>query len=150
MSPFTDLFTKISVACGLLATVYLVYHSPAIDSRETPQTQATASIDTPWRYTPLGWQDSNSWKTRAQFPKPAVTQIHPFIWTAMVVLAALGLMVWSSDEAEVDSLVKPRKKKPLSSRASCAECKQCKNFCLRELLPKDSQIQDPFDLVSPG
>lgn len=136
MSPMLDLLTKFSVVFGICMVCYLVQLDSKSTDTQRPNGNASRKLDTSWRYTAIGWQDSSNWKSRAHFPKPIAAKVHPFIWTALIVVAAVGLLIWASDED--DSLAKaPAPPHPLL-RHRC-QCKpRCKNFCLQELTPNKS------------
>ena len=97
-----SVYTKLAVIGSTLWMVCLIQ----IDSSTTKQQRnliENSSMDTPWRQTEFGWQNSNLWQHRAT-EAPAFSYIHPFVLSAAILLAVLGLMVWSSNETELASL----------------------------------------------
>lgn len=96
------LYTKMAVIGSIFWMVCLVQ----LDTRsvyEQDNLIENSSIDTSWRQTEFGWQNSNLWQHRTT-EAPILSRIHPFIFTAAILLAVLGLMIWSSNEVELDSL----------------------------------------------
>lgn len=66
----------------------------------------TAELDTHWRYTRYGWQDSSIWKrTPADLGPRIVDRINPVLFSIDVILAALGAMILASDNWQVDRLL---------------------------------------------
>lgn len=143
MNATFDLITKLMVT-GCICALLCFSQIDTSNNHQNHQVTATVkSLDTSWRYTKLGWQNSAHWD-RPAIPKPMAAEIHPFVWTAMVLLAVLTLMIWSSPQKEVDSLVfKKAKRKPQSDaadlnvsssvprshRKSCSACGKCKKLC---------------------
>ena len=137
MSPMLDLLIKFSMAFGLCAICYLIQIDDSSTRDNLSHEQVSKSLDTSWRYTSIGWQDSNNWVERTRFPKPIAAKVHPFVWTALIVLVSLGLLIWAADE--VDSLASDSEKTPSPLRRHRCKCKpRCKNFCLQELIPNTS------------
>ena len=139
MSPALDLLTKISVAFGLCMTVFLIQLNDDRLGQKEGAAGIAKKLDTPWRYTSMGWQDSTNWTPRTHFVKPAAAQVHPIVWAALIALAALGLMVWSSKE-EVIQFKQSGKRtaKPIArTNGKLCDCiPRCKNFCIQDLLPE--------------
>ena len=97
-----NLYTKMVV----IGSVFWIVGLVQLDSHRSVQQSnliENSSIDTSWRQTKFGWQNSNLWQHRTT-EAPIVSRIHPFIFTAAVLLAVLGLMIWSSNEVELESL----------------------------------------------
>ncbi len=137
MSPVLDLLTKISVACGICVTCCFIQLNDTSIAKKPSFNREVRTLDTPWRYTSVGWQDSTHWAGRVKFPKPMAANIHPLVWTAMIMLAAIGLLVLGSNE--VDSLVEAPQKTPrILARHRCTCSPRCKNFCLEELMPNQT------------
>jgi len=107
MNPAFSVFTKLAVVASITWVICLAQ----IDSRNSLKYGANSiensSMDTPWRQTEFGWQNSNLWQHRPT-NDPIATRVHPFVWTAAILLAVLGLMIWSSSEVELDSLTNPK------------------------------------------
>lgn len=136
MSPMLDLLTKFSIVFGICMTCYLIQLDNDNPSNKPSSGMAAKTLDTSWRYTTMGWQDSSDWAARTQFPKPVAARVHPFVWTALIVLVAIGLLIWAADE--VDSLAKNPTPSAHPLRGHRCQCKpRCKNFCIQELMPKD-------------
>lgn len=138
LNPSIDLFAKLCVALGVFGTIWMTHMEGEFARPEGAKPAVSKSLDTPWRFTRYGWQDSSQWE-RASFSKPAAATIHPFVWTAMVMLATVGVLVWASNEVEIDSLLRrqsPTRQEPANK--SCSDCRKCKNFCLQALVPKNS------------
>jgi hypothetical protein len=57
------------------------------------------SSENPYRYTRFGWQDSRLWSP--QVAPPRCPPVHPWNATALLVLGALAVYLWSSEEDEV-------------------------------------------------
>ncbi len=97
-----SVYTKLAVVGSIFWMVCLIQ----IDSMTNKQQRSlieNSSMDTPWRQTEFGWQNSNLWQHRAT-EAPIFSHIHPFVLSAAILLAVLGLMVWSSNETELASL----------------------------------------------
>ena len=58
-----------------------------------------------WRYTTDGWQDISKVNNRSQTPKPFLENVHPAIWTAMLILASLLLLLMFCSQRDVDQLL---------------------------------------------
>ncbi len=58
-----------------------------------------------WRYTADGWQDISKVNNRSQPPKPFLENVHPVIWTAMLILASLLLLLMFCSQRDVDQLL---------------------------------------------
>ena len=67
---------------------------------------ATFTVDKMiWRYTADGWQDISKVNNRSQTPKPLLENVHPAIWTAMLILASLLLLLMFCSQRDVDQLL---------------------------------------------
>jgi hypothetical protein len=66
---------------------------------------ATTDIDSTWRHTKFGWQDSASWPVADSYvPVKTIEQVHPFVWAGTVLLGVIATMIWASSEWEIDRL----------------------------------------------
>jgi hypothetical protein len=64
-----------------------------------------SEIDTTWRHTKLGWQDSAAWPAADTFaPQKKFELLHPFVWAAVVLITVIGTMIWASSEWEFNRL----------------------------------------------
>ena len=67
---------------------------------------ATFTLDkTVWRYTADGWQDISKVNNRSQTPKPLLENVHPVIWTTMLILSSLLLLLMFCSQRDVDQLL---------------------------------------------
>lgn len=57
-------------------------------------------IDTTWRHTKHGWQDSSRWVIETMPTGPLLGTIHPVVWAGLVLIAVVGMMLWASEEWE--------------------------------------------------
>ena len=70
-----------------------------------PVAQQQAEIDTNWRYTRFGWQDSSFWqRTPADLEPRTIDRISPVLFSIDIILAVLGAMIWASEDWQVDRL----------------------------------------------
>ena len=71
-----------------------------------PWVQATADNPTgSYRFTTNGWEDSSNWRINGEETKVKfIDNIHPLIWTLIVVLVAFGLAILVSDDKNVERL----------------------------------------------
>ena len=70
-----------------------------------PAAQQQTELDTHWRYTRFGWQDSSFWqRTPAELGPRTIDRISPVLFSIDIILAALGTMIWLSDDWQVDRL----------------------------------------------
>jgi len=60
-----------------------------------------------WRYTTDGWQDISKANNRSQTPKPLLENVHPMIWTTMLILASLLWLLMFCNQRDVDQLLSP-------------------------------------------
>ena len=58
-----------------------------------------------WRYTADGWQDISKVNNRSQTPKPLLENVHPVIWTTMLILSSLLLLLMFCSQRDVDKLL---------------------------------------------
>ena len=58
-----------------------------------------------WRYTADGWQDISKVNNRSQTPKPLLENVHPVIWTTMLILSSLLLLLMFCSQRDVDQLL---------------------------------------------
>ena len=98
-SGLTSLLTVSTVASFNSMSHFL--HSTA----QQPATETQAELDTHWRYTRYGWQDSSFWnRTPAEMGPRTVDRISPVLFSIDIILAAIGAMIWVSDDWQVDRL----------------------------------------------
>ena len=56
-------------------------------------------IDTNWRYTKYGWQNTSSWVSpRGHVPRQTIQMVHPLVWAGIVLISVLTTMIWASSE----------------------------------------------------
>jgi hypothetical protein len=119
-------------------TVFLIQLNDSNIGQKEDGPGISQKLDTPWRYTSMGWQDSTNWTPRAQFTKPAAANVHPIVWTALISLAALGVLIWTSKEEVIhfkSTKMTPKPIKRLNGK-TCECMPRCKNFCLQDLISK--------------
>jgi hypothetical protein len=72
---------------------------------QQPIARIQPELDTHWRYTRFGWQDSSFWyRTPADLGPRMIDRISPVLLSIDIILAALGAMIWASDDWQVDRL----------------------------------------------
>jgi hypothetical protein len=96
----------LSVAYGAMQIGTKVYpgtHFLVQDS--APSAISTSSdIDTTWRHTKHGWQDSNRWPVDTYVPRKTIELLHPFTWAAIVLISVVGTTIWATSEWEIARL----------------------------------------------
>ena len=92
---------------GWIMSVSILHGS---SQRAEQNTLATsADIDTTWRHTKFGWQDSSSWPTADSFTPPRTLELlHPFVWAGIVLITVIATMIWASSEWEFSRLFEKR------------------------------------------
>ena len=77
-----------------------------IEHRLAPElAQEQVELDTTWRYTRFGWQDSSYWRRPpADLGPRIIDRISPVLFSIDIVLAVLGAMIWVSEDWQVDRL----------------------------------------------
>ena len=99
---FGGLLTLMTVTT--VASFNSVSHYFHLDAQQ-PGGKKQPELDTHWRYTRFGWQDSSSWqRTPADLGPRVVDRISPILFSIDIILAALGAMIWASDDWQVDRL----------------------------------------------
>jgi len=84
------------------------FTSASLGSLDYGNLNATFTLDkTIWRYTTDGWQDISKANNRSQTPKPLLENVHPAIWTTMLILASLLLLLMFCSERDVNRLLSP-------------------------------------------
>jgi hypothetical protein len=69
--------------------------------------ETSSAIDTTWRHTKFGWQDSAGWSAADSYrPQQAFELLHPLIWAAIVLISVIGTMILASSEWEVKQLLR--------------------------------------------
>jgi hypothetical protein len=59
------------------------------------------SESTPWRMTRYGWQDATTWMLPPTVPyERRIELIHPVSFAALVLLSAMGAVIWASEEKQ--------------------------------------------------
>ena len=95
----------ITITCALIAVASdFLFASTATESELTASPRV--DIDTSWRLTKFGWQDSTTWvsDTDTFAPQPTWELVHPFIWATLVLLTVLVATIWASSEWEYAQL----------------------------------------------
>ena len=65
----------------------------------------SSDIDTTWRHTKFGWQDSATWTAADSFvPQKTVELIHPLVFAITILILVIAAMVWASNESEIERL----------------------------------------------
>ena len=98
----------VAVASSPLAKAPFEFASNPHGSLNYRNLNATFTLDKMvWRYTTDGWQDISKVNNRSQTPKPLLENVHPAIWTAMLILASLLLLLMFCSQRDVDQLLSP-------------------------------------------
>lgn len=63
-----------------------------------------AELGTSWRHTKFGWQDSSRWFVDSFAPVKTFEVIHPILWAALVLITVVGVMIWASEEWDIERL----------------------------------------------
>ncbi len=88
-------FTTFTIASGRMQ----------IDGSRPRGLATSADIDSTWRHTKFGWQDSARWPVADSFaPVKTIELLHPFVWAGIVLFAVIGTMIWASSEWEIARL----------------------------------------------
>ena len=67
---------------------------------------ATETDANPWRHTVNGWEDSRQWtRNENQMRVEWIDDVHPLLWTSLVVLAGLIALVALSDDNACNRLL---------------------------------------------
>ena len=75
------------------------------DGVQTHVLSTSPEIDTTWRHTKYGWQDSARWPVADAFtPSKTVELLHPIVWAAIVLLSVVTSTIWASNEWETARL----------------------------------------------
>ena len=64
----------------------------------------SAEIDTTWRHTKHGWQDSARWPVETFVSRKTIELLHPFTWAAIVLISVVATTIWASSEWEIARL----------------------------------------------
>ena len=87
------------------STIAIVLGSVQIDSHRPRTLSTSADIDSTWRHTKFGWQDSASWPAADSFvPIKTIELLHPVVWAGIVLIAVITTMIWASSEWEIARL----------------------------------------------
>lgn len=55
-----------------------------------------------FRFTSQGWQDSTAWRSDGEEAKITfIDQIHPLVWSLLIILVVYGLAILTSDEKQL-------------------------------------------------
>ncbi len=99
------------MAIAIASSSFVLTDAPFSDGSATevslaPWTQATAENPTgSFRFTKNGWENTTRWRINGEEAKVKfIDNIHPLIWTLIVVLVAFGLAILASDEESVRRL----------------------------------------------
>ena len=91
-------------ACSTIANASGVVQ---VDGNGRRSLSTSPDIDSTWRHTKYGWQDSASWPAGDSFaPTKTVELLHPFAWAGTVLIGAIAAMIWASSEWEIARLFK--------------------------------------------
>jgi len=106
--------TKFLVVVMCAASLSMAWASCSIPVLLNPFEAATqtgkplttsSDIDTTWRHTKFGWQDSATWTAADSFvPQKAVELIHPLVFAITILILVIAAMVWASNEWEIERL----------------------------------------------
>jgi hypothetical protein len=92
----------VSWACP---TVEIASGSVQVGGKTRHTLSTSADIDSTWRHTKYGWQDSASWPSADSFvPIKRIELIHPFVWAGIVLITVIATMIWASSEWEIARL----------------------------------------------
>jgi hypothetical protein len=105
---FIPLFATL-MAIALVSTTLIENDAPSRSAQPAPAapwTQVTATNPTgSFRFTKNGWEDTTHWRIGGDEAKVEfIDNIHPLTWTLIVILAAIGLAIFASDEKSVRRL----------------------------------------------
>jgi hypothetical protein len=96
----------ILIACSICVAITGIVVSKQRSILAAQSRVESNSLDTPWRLTADGWQDSRTWRDVQSESIPPEPGVHPIFWTLGVLLLAFGAMIWSSDEDDVEQAKK--------------------------------------------
>jgi len=112
-------FTTLIVALFVTTQHFHVVAMSPYQDESVSTLVLSSEIDTTWRHTREGWQDTSHWSSEDTFvPQPFAELIHPLVWTGLVLLAVIVLMVWASSEKEVARLMGDKDRSRLPEIAS--------------------------------
>lgn len=95
-------------------------HTQGVGNRSS-WTATSADIDSTWRHTKHGWQDSATWHAADSYvPVKTIEQLHPFVWAGTVLIAVIAVMIWASSEWEIARLFENHEEPSASSVGSTA------------------------------
>ena len=78
-----------------------------VDGSNPRAIATSAEIDSTWRLTKFGWQDSARWPSADSYvPVKTIEMLHPFVWAGTVLIAVIASMIWASSEWEIARLFK--------------------------------------------
>lgn len=87
------------------ATIPTAAGSVQVDGNLTRRLATSSEIDSTWRHTRHGWQDSARWPAADSFaPVKTIELLHPFVWAGIVLIAVIVTMIWASSEWEISRL----------------------------------------------
>ena len=99
----------------LIIAGFLVIHALMFDVSDRSQptwfplgqtvfAQEIESSNIMWRYTKQGWQDIAPMIQSEPTPTSGLANVHPMVWAALLLFASLGLLVWSTEDNDIDRL----------------------------------------------
>jgi hypothetical protein len=97
------IFAIALAAFWAVSTITMASESMQLDDNRTLAT--SSDIDSTWRHTKFGWQDSAFWRPADSFrPVKTIELLHPFVWAGIVLIAVIATMIWASSEWEISRL----------------------------------------------
>jgi hypothetical protein len=114
-----SLITTLIIAANLLNAIA---KASFVQEKSTTSLMTSAEIDTTWRYTEAGWQDSAVWDSGDTFvPQPVFESVHPIIWAGLILISVTVVMVWASSEWEVGKIGSSKRLKAQTSSRSISK-----------------------------
>ena len=65
-----------------------------------------SGLESSWRRTEFGWQDSSNWLVDSFAPRQTLELIHPVIWGLLILILVIGTTIWASSEWDLARLFK--------------------------------------------
>lgn len=92
------------LSCNCQATSQI--KATGVDDENQIRTLSTSpDIDSTWRHTKYGWQDSVGWPSADPYlPIKTVELLHPLVWAGIVLITVMATMIWASSEWEIARL----------------------------------------------
>lgn len=102
--PFLLIFVATAFACAFFVdgdSLSLQSAQPVAPWTMTESSNPTAA----YRFTNNGWEDSTSWRINGEEAKAKfIDQIHPLVWSVLIILVVYALAILVSDEEQLRRL----------------------------------------------